>query len=160
TLETELDERQAEHTRVAADKRTTDADLEQELAEIAKRIAGNQTLKAQADEIRSAVEAIAAIDLELGTLRARLEDDVRTVDATTGHAHNAATQETAARAAAADLARARTDAGLLGSVPCGGAGEFAACQFLKNAAAAKDRIAALETAAASLGELEGLRKTL
>jgi hypothetical protein len=49
-----------------------------------------------------------------------------------------------------DLDHARDVAGAPGDVPCGGAGEFAACQFLVNATAAEARIAALEQQLAGL----------
>lgn len=115
-----------------------------QLQDIDTRVAGNQQILDQADAIRAAVAAIGTSEAELTTARASLTEASRTrheVFQILAEAEKALTAFTQPKA---DLARAKADSALLATVPCGGAGEFSACQFLVNAAAAQARIAALE----------------
>lgn len=114
------------------------------IAEAEGRIAKNRTdLLEQGATIRAAVAELATLDIGLTAHRA---------DAAAGQAaldsHTAAERLLIAtlhdlQTKAGELARAQTDVGLLDTVPCGGVGDFAACEFLTKAQQAKDRIAAL-----------------
>lgn len=155
TLETDLAGRQAERDGVTRQREAADTDLAAErtrltqkrdadIREAANKIAGNEKIQGMAADICAAVAAIERIDGQViaksGELsrqhaaQVRLEADRRALE----------------RALAAlapieqQLARSRTDAGLLETVPCEGAGQYAACQFLKNATEAQARIADLE----------------
>jgi exonuclease SbcC len=120
--------------------------------DVETRIAGNQKLQGMGSSIRAAVASVKVIDGKL-------------VEAREQHAAAAAEQDAAARELSdreravsaftkptTELERARTDAGLLNTVPCHGAGEYAACQLLVNAQQAKDRIDALTAQVAGIAE--------
>jgi exonuclease SbcC len=119
---------------------TRDADL----ADIAKRIAGNSQVLRQADDIRAAVAALAALDHELAGCRAQYAlASVAETEAARAWMTAKHTVE-AIGAVETELARVRSDAGLLTTVPCGGAGAYAACRFLTNAREAAAQIPELE----------------
>jgi exonuclease SbcC len=110
------------------------------LKDVDGRIAGNQQIQEKADSIRAAVDSIAALDNDIRiarTLKDSLQADRNVA------ARNLATAEqrlSSFTKPQSDLERAKTDAKLLVTVPCGGAGEFAACEFLTNAKRAEARI--------------------
>jgi exonuclease SbcC len=109
-----------------------------------ERIAGNRKIQAQGDEIRAAVKTIDDVDRALALYDKDIEQ-TQTAIATVSergrqHERDAAKLDQAAAA----LERANLDASLLTSVPCGGTGDFASCQFLTNAQAARTSISDLE----------------
>lgn len=111
------------------------------LEDIDRKLAGNAQIRTMADDIRAAVATVARIDQDLATARESLEA------ATSAH-WAVVTRLTEAERQLATLGdverqqqRAQRDAGLLETVPCGGAGEFAACAFLQDAQAAKAKLA-------------------
>lgn len=117
------------------------ADVE---ADIATRIAGNEKLQAMASQIRAAVTSVQVIDGKLVEARERALSAIRQKDAAV---HALAEQERVVSAftkPSAELERARTDAALLETVPCHGAGDYAACRLLISAQQAKGQIASLE----------------
>lgn len=117
-----------------------------DLADLAKRIAGNQQIREQADSIHAAVEAIVRLDRELGVARQQLETCLAAQQRAAVDLRAVEQQLAALTATEKDLARAQGDANLLLDVPCGGEGEYAACQFLVNAKKAEAQIAALAKA--------------
>jgi hypothetical protein len=135
-----------------------------DVAENDKRIGGNQRILGMADQIRAAVTAVADAEAELAGLRAEL----------TERQNERWKADTAVRAVERSIAalapveqrldRSTRDAGLLASVPCGGAGEFAACQFLVDAKHAEAQIedlkAKLEPKAALADQLSTGLKTV
>lgn len=131
---------------VASETRELDTishDSLEKLADIDRKLAGNQQIQAMADDIRTAVAAIEAADVALCFDRKALEN--------ARHAQSIADQTLrSVEGQLADLvpierdvARARTDAELLERVPCGGVGDYAACQFLTNVQQAKAGLEAL-----------------
>lgn len=154
-LDRELTQRRADRASLDVQRQTVADALTVELQRItAKRdadvkdatakIDGNTQIRDMADQIRQAIAAIAAAEAQLVDLRPALEQ-LQTAQ----HA-NQADRRTVERELAAlapleqQLTRATSDAHLLDTVPCGGAGEYAACQFLLNATAAQAKIADLE----------------
>lgn len=127
----------AEQTRIAAKR---DADV----TDATTKIAGNETIQTQADAIRAAVAAIAAIDDVQPKARQALANRQAAQQVIARRLREVERQLAALVPVEQDLTRATTDARLLGAVPCGGAGEFASCQFLVNATEAQGRIPALE----------------
>lgn len=130
---------------LAAETRRISEKREAAVAEADTRIAGNQQIQGLADQIRAAVAALATLEPQLAQQRA---------DLSAQHAEqrqaDKAVREVEQRIAALvpveqRLTRATRDASLLGTVPCGGVGEFAACQFLQDATAAHTQMHALET---------------
>lgn len=108
-----------------------------------KRIANNKLLIDHGPDIRTAVKAVADLD-------AAIAASMKDLDAVTAELTTLVEQEREISAKAMALApayreltRAQSDAALLGTVPCGGVGDFASCQFITNAAIAKERIQAL-----------------
>lgn len=139
-------ERETQDKHAAARKREAD------LADIDRKIAGNQQLLGMALQIRGAIDQTVALDAQLLNLEARasavrvaIDEGQRDLTRLERQLADTATQRER-------LDRATTDAALLGSVPCGGQGTFAPCQFLANAKAADARIPALrEAVEAGLG---------
>lgn len=171
TIEAELGRRRGDRAKVdanrrtseqgaAADRRRIDQELETAQRDIANRIAKNKGLQAQADSIRAAVVATRRLEATIADLRTELERQNGAVDLVVREDADVAKREAVAVAATADLTRARADAALLGTVPCHGVEAYVGCQFLKNASAAQGRIAAVEVAAAPLGELQAARQAL
>ena len=124
------------------------------LADLLERITNNQTILAQADEIRAAAKAKHTAEDRLVELRADETARQARVDgflAVKGDADRAVTE---AKHVIVELDRARRQADTLTSVPCGGAGEYASCRFLTDATAAAVLIPALaekDAAAVDIG---------
>lgn len=117
------------------------------LDDLATKLAGNRSLQAQAAAIRAAVTTVATCDAQIAEQTRELETQ-RAADAADLQALRDVEREIAALAPIeGQIARARTDAGLLAQVPCGGAGAYADCQLLVNAQQAK---ASLEQLVAQL----------
>lgn len=170
TLEADVATRRAERARVDVDRQTADATLEREIAthlaqrdqqlqDIANRLANNEGIKEKAADIRAAVAAIATIDQQLTDL-----DAVAAAKREEGEAGRAQTD--LAQGALdkivrteQELQRVKKAAGLLDGVPCGGAGDFVSCQFLKDAAAEKARISELEAVVAGKPDAMALVET-
>jgi len=130
--------------------RTRDA----KLADVDEKLANNAKIQDQAAEIRLAVTDLARFTSELNEHRAELTgllDDERRLAAYIAQVEQAIADYTKPKT---ELERAKADAQLLDTVPCGGAGEYAACQLLVNATTAKARIAELEQ------RIDGLTATL
>lgn len=131
---------------------------DEQLADLDSRVAGNQQILSKATDIRAAVTAIAALDGQLEDARGQQDGAQR--------ARTALGQELAAIerriadyvAIQKDLARATSDSQLLTTVPCHGAGEYAACAFLTNATRAAASIGDLEARLAGLISAEGTRQ--
>lgn len=147
---------QAAVTTLTTDRNTLTAQRDKDLLDVQNRLANNEAIREKAAAIRDAVAAVARIEHDLTTVRADID-------------HEQVAQVTATRAlaeareilnviyvAGGDLKRAHEGAALLTTVPCGGSGEFASCQFLTKAAAAKARIPALEDVVA--GEVDAKRR--
>lgn len=137
-----------------------DRRLTKDLAELDQRIAKNEQVRTHGDEIRTAAKTVA--DLDVAITRGR-EDERRVghqIEATQRRERVLAQALTDIATKARELARARTDAALLGTVPCGGAGDYAACQFLTAAAAAQAQIPGLQEAVRSRGVAEQEQKDL
>jgi exonuclease SbcC len=115
-----------------------------------ERIAANEELLRDAADIRAAVATVELCDTQLAEDAARQASLQRQIDdAVEAHRHRQQARLPLAEQAA-DLRRAQEERALLGEVPCGGAGDFAACQFLTNARAAQERIPALVEASRAL----------
>lgn len=124
--------------------------LARQVAELRQRITNNARVLEQADDIRAAaavVEQSRVAETALHARRGELAQQLR--EAHVSEREGKARLDQADRARV-DLAKARQDAGLMGSVPCGGAGPYARCSFLAGAERARLSIPALETAAADL----------
>lgn len=114
------------------------------LAEIEKKVTGNQQILAMADRIRAAVAESEAIALEQQRMRDAVEQQLAVMEEQRQALARADAAIVALALPTQQLARAKADAALLQSVPCGGAGAFASCDFLGNAKAAEARIPELE----------------
>lgn len=173
-LRADLTTRQTEHGRLTREQQALAATFAREqderrarydalLADLDRKLAGNAQIQAMADEIRAAVGVVARVDVDLGILRDQLEA------ASSAHwqAVEALTETERDLARLGDVEReqqrATRDAGLLGTVPCGGAGEYAGCAFLQNAQAAKAKlaeyVAALAPKAALADQVGALTRT-
>jgi exonuclease SbcC len=112
------------------------------------RIANNRRILSDAEGIRAAVTRLGEVEASIatarqdeGTWRATLAEVARRRELAQ---HDLGVADQAAR----DLARASGDAQLIDDVPCQASGEYAGCQFLRQALAAKQRIPDLATKAA------------
>ncbi|MGE3276760.1 MAG: AAA family ATPase [Vicinamibacterales bacterium] len=149
-------ERQAQAERQAAD-----TVLRQTHAAADERIGNNrQHVIGRAEAIRAAVATVARVraekapvDEQIAALSTRQDDARRALDGLVEPLQRA-------RAEVTDLERAAEDAATLGTVPCGGAGDFAACSFLSRAQAAATRAARLPEARDALAALETRRADL
>lgn len=113
------------------------------VADLEQKVAGNRSVQDRRAQIDAAVVAVAEMSARLIDLRARREA-ARTSQEQASHALRGAEQQLAALAPIEHRhTRAQTDAGLLDSVPCHGAGDYAGCQLLQNAQSAKAEIEAL-----------------
>lgn len=121
--------------------------------QIAQRALATEQVIAQREAIRAAVNQ--KQDVERSLIEARTQEkEARAAlwDAKTrsDYAQKCVTfVETVTR----DLAAAREQAAMVKTVPCGGAGTYAACKFLRSAAMAQEKIPALELAAGPWEEL-------
>lgn len=157
--------------RLAAAKIVAKRSHDEECATIGKRrdedlkkcdlsIVENQKIQGMADEIRAAErqvadddEAITALRTTVDSLRSTLmarQQDVRSVER---ELDIVTAQET-------ELAGAVRGASLLETVPCGGAGPYAACQFLVDAHSARLKIAQLTAKVAGRTDLDARIDTL
>jgi exonuclease SbcC len=103
------------------------------------RIAKNRGLLDRAQEVRDADTEIKAHAATIAARRAQLETTRRSLDDARVWLQREKESEKAAEAAIATFEALTRQAALLSSVPCGGAEQFATCQFLKDAAAAKSQ---------------------
>lgn len=174
-LEAELRDRHDETARLERDRRrladtlTADRDrittrLETRIADLDAKLQGNAQIQAMGPEIRAAAAAVTTLDAQLLEQRRELEVQ-RVAEAAESEALRACERHLADLHQVETLhARSADDAALLGTVPCGGDGPYAACQFLINATAARarltDLVAQLEPKAAiadQVGQLTSQR---
>jgi DNA repair exonuclease SbcCD ATPase subunit len=144
--------------RVELDK--LDRDLAATLKDLDERIANNEALLADAAGIKAAIVAVEETDEHLRTAR---DDQARWLDkrseiVTASRAVQAALYD--AQTAEKDLKRAEADAQLVDDVPCQASGEYAGCQFLVQAIAAKGRIEPLREKAGAVPSLNSQLSTL
>jgi exonuclease SbcC len=125
------------------------AECERQVATANQSITKNEAVQSRAAQIRAAVLALTDIDGRLADARLDVTRRAATERRATVEAEAARATVEAIVADEKDLARCEADAALLGSVPCGGGGAFASCQFLKNATAAQGRIGALTASVAA-----------
>jgi len=139
---------------LAAELKQIDQDLQVILRSLDQRLTNNRSVLANAGEIRAAVTRLAEVEASITTGREdeRRWQGERSAQETKLRAVQQAVS--AARQVQRDLDRARTDAKLLETVPCGGSGPYAGCQFLTRAGAAKAQVAGLEQAAGRLPALQ------
>lgn len=124
------------------------------VADLLERITNNQTILAQADEIRAAAKAKHTAEDRLVELRADETARQARVDGFLAVRADADRAVTEAKQVIVELDRARRQADALTSVPCGGSGEYASCRFLTDATAAAALIPALtekDAAAVDIG---------
>jgi DNA repair protein SbcC/Rad50 len=115
-----------------------------DLAECAAKVAGNEKIRGMADVIRAAVVALAATEAELVAQRAAVDQRLAEFAADRAEQARLAREGDDVRALVGELDRARSDATLMRSVPCGGIPPYDKCRFLTNAAAAAALVPALE----------------
>ena len=129
-------ERDGAQTSAEARFKATEQDRKARIANNLALLAGAETLRAQAAEAER-------LEMVCTTLRATLRD----ADEHVLHAERTAGDRTKTAHRLSDapgaLKRARQDAALLASVPCGGTGPYAACSFLQRATDATTRLADL-----------------
>jgi exonuclease SbcC len=158
----DLDTRRAKSGRTLVDELAAiEAKLVATLADFDARIGNNRDLLARADEIRAAVAQIATFEVSLADDRRSQQtfrDQIAALDAEDRDVLVPALAK--ATTAKQHLELAQMNAALLGTVPCGGAGDFSGCKFLTNAKAAADRIPGFEAEAAGIAETEAARKML
>lgn len=147
-------------TTLAADLLALTEATAAKLVDVDKRIKGNAEIQARTAEIEAAVASLATLKPRYQELR-RLSEQEHTDERRIAEALSGAEKAVSAFAKPeAELKMARLNAGLLGDVPCGGAGAFAACQFLVNATESKARIATLEQTLAGITAAIQLRDRL
>lgn len=160
TIETELATRRGERDsvdrqRAAAGRALAEelgrvaADRDREVTDCTTRRAGNEDILAKATEIRAAVAKVAAVEDHLPPLREEIHMRELALEGTRRALQAAEQALRDLDAPVRELERAQADGALLARVPCGGAGEFATCQFLTNAQVAKQRIPDLEATVAT-----------
>lgn len=158
----DLDAKRARSGRTKVDEQAAEVKtVSAKVADINARIGNNRDLLARADEIHAAVAQIATFEVSLADDRRSQQtfrDQIATLDAEDRDILVPALAK--ATRAKQDLELAQANAALLGTVPCGGAGEYSACKFLTNAKKAADRIPGLEAEAAGIAETEAARKML
>lgn len=115
------------------------------VADCQTKIDGNQQVLGMADRIRAAVAAGEGIELSLREHRSAVDRLLADLVADRETRAKLERERDGLKEPAGQLTRARVDAALLGSVPCGGNAAYASCQFLTNATAAAAEIPALET---------------
>lgn len=140
---------QADMTDLLGALTAIDDELRRELADIETRITNNRRLLENADVIRAADVRVAEIDAAVAIARQAEQGLSEQIDACIKR--DQVLQRTASEIVTHEhaLARARKDVALLETVPCAGAGEYAVCQFLTSAAAARAEVPRLEAACAS-----------
>ncbi len=154
-LETDLATARADHARLTAERERAILDYAAEMSRIvtkrdttvtdaANRIAGNQKILDMVSDIRTAVAAIGTADAILAEARAELVTVQERRNATAKELRLNERELAILRQLEQDRDRAVSDSAILTTVPCGGAGDFAGCQFLVNATAAQAKLADFE----------------
>lgn len=123
---------------------TVDAELATTVAGLEQKIANNRALIERGPAIRAAVEAIAADWAEIERLRGVLKEALAKRTAAVTAVEHEKTRVRDRQGLIAERDRLLRTAGLLGGVPCGGASPYDGCQFLRDAADAKHKAAALQ----------------
>lgn len=155
TLDTELGARQQERAAIDTQRQRVATALHDEtariaakrlvdLADLTKKIAGNERIQSMAERIRAAVVAVQVVDRTLAELRQLQQDDQLAKD---GYTRRKTTLEREIAGLRTDHHRLQLytrDAAVLRTVPCGGEGAYAACQFLTNATSAAADVPTLE----------------
>lgn len=127
---------------------------------LGERIANNRAVLATADTIRAAVERLRVVDhLIQNGHKSRAETEKRR-DACQIDMEGVERELRQIERTEEALSRARDAAGITKTVPCGGQGAYASCQFLKDAKRAEADIAALETLIEPRQALSDRRSTL
>lgn len=121
-----------------------DAELATTVASLGQKIANNRALIERGPAIRAAVEVIANNRAEIEVLRGIRHDAVVARTPWVTSLDKGAAQIVQLQGLIAERDRLVRTAGLLDGVPCGGVSPFDGCQFLRDAAAAKERAAALQ----------------
>lgn len=121
-----------------------DAELATTVAGLEQKIANNRALIERGPAIRAAVEAIAADRAEIEVLRGIRQDAVVARTPWVTSQDKAAPRIIELQGLIAERDRLLRAAGLLAGVPCGGVSPFDGCQFLRDAAAAKERASVLQ----------------
>lgn len=135
-------------------------ELAEKLADIDRKLDGNRQIQSMADDIRKAVATIAEQTAEHARLRGELEQlRAEERDLAKQQAENEQRIHSFTKPQA-ELDRAKADAALLEHVPCGGADQFAGCQFLVNAKTAQKKIAQLEATVAGITAALATRERL
>lgn len=116
------------------------ADIAKQRQDLEGRIANNRTLLDSADQIREAHRRIVEIDAELATARAQRVTEHGVRDQAVATRRQLEQQLAALVGPSAELDRARRDAEMMRTVPCGGQGQYARCQFLTAATIALAKI--------------------
>ena len=138
------DRRELAEVEAACAERTARETYDAKVKDLDDRIAGNETLNTKAADIRAAAADKAAALEQLERLRGEREAALDQKEQ--AEKQVSARQRQLDGAAATRLAAAKLQADTLDHVPCGGAGEYAACQFLAQARDAKASLDELETA--------------
>jgi exonuclease SbcC len=127
------------------------------VADADMRIAKNRSMQDQTTAIREADTRVRHIDTDIASIRHEQQAASEAVEGLRKRELVLIETLGSIGRAELDLQRAASDASLLGSVPCGGEGDYAACQFLTNAEAARARIPTLE---ATIGPKDHTRTDL
>lgn len=127
---------EADRARIAAKR---DADV----AEADKRIAGNEQILGMADAIAAAGATLTRLDEEFGAARSAFTERQAEYRQAVEQLRQVEKQLGALATVEDRRDRAQRDTGILDTVPCGGAGAYAACQFLTDATAAQAQLQAL-----------------
>lgn len=119
-----------------------------------ERIRNNRALVADADTINLTARRIEEAWASRNALVIRGRDLHAAIDTADREVRLRRREQDACASARTSLASAESAAQLLEAVPCGGTGDFAACQFIVNARAAQDRLDALRADVEKLSEAE------
>lgn len=130
------------------------------IADATKRIDANKGLKAEGEAIRAAVARVTVLDGEIDEMQGRLRMVMDAIGALNEERHTLSQAYAAAVSALRDCERAGIAAALLDTVPCGGAGQYAACAFLSAATDAKPVAARVQEALAEVTRIEERDKEL
>lgn len=115
-----------------------------DVQDVRNKIAGNQKIQEIAEGIRAAIAATAAADRSLAIARDVLFLRQQTQAETAAAIRIVEAEIAGLVQVELRLDRATTDAAILDTVPCGGTGPYAECQFLVNAKDAQLKLAHLE----------------
>ena len=140
--------------------RQAEARRDEELADIDKKLAGNEQLLGMADRIRTAVTTAERLRETVATLERSHAARRETLDADQQQWQDYEKHLGVLRSAEERLTRARADAGLMSDVPCGGKDACADCQFLANARQAQVSIPHLEAEVGMATEMRAQQQTV